>query len=190
MIFSKPFADELRDVVNEINDKKDDYFYEEFELDMVDETYSKITVPDFRDGRQGRFIHDFKINQSSIIDGDAKRCFIFPLDRVNVIKPHSLFDLIMKMQNGFYDIDTDVVRKNMRIILPEVTDYTDVSKMVQNECQDMKIYKLEHIVSGVYKRAIAELTDHAKFAEYSGKNIVEFNLINLSAIEKIEKANK
>lgn len=175
---------------DEIEDKKDEFFYEEFDLDLNDESYSKITVPDFRDGRQGRFIHDFKINQSSIIDSDAKRCFIYPLDSENVIKPRSLFDLIIKMQSGFYDIDTDVVRKNMRVVLPEVSDMSDVSKMVQTECQDMKIYKLEQIVSGVYKREISELTENAKFAEYSGKNIVELNLINLEAIENFEKANK
>lgn len=35
-----------------------DSFKEEFEIDL-DENYQTITVPDFRAGRTGRFIHDF-----------------------------------------------------------------------------------------------------------------------------------
>jgi len=39
--------------------KSDAYFRENFELDMDDEAFSKIDVPDFKNGRMGRFIHEF-----------------------------------------------------------------------------------------------------------------------------------
>lgn len=39
----------------------DNYFKERFEMDLENEYYEKIDVPDFRGGRQGRFIHDFNI---------------------------------------------------------------------------------------------------------------------------------
>jgi hypothetical protein len=42
-----------------IDDKTDGFFQEEFEIDLENENYEKINVPDFRDGRRGRFIHDF-----------------------------------------------------------------------------------------------------------------------------------
>ena len=41
------------------DDKTGGYFQEEFEIDLENEKYEKINVPDFRDGRRGRFIHDF-----------------------------------------------------------------------------------------------------------------------------------
>jgi len=39
----------------------DNFFKERFEIDLENEHYEKIDVPDFRGGRQGRFIHDFNI---------------------------------------------------------------------------------------------------------------------------------
>lgn len=40
------------------------FFKERFEIDLENEQYEKIDVPDFRGGRQGRFIHDFYIVSS------------------------------------------------------------------------------------------------------------------------------
>lgn len=37
----------------------DNFFKERFEIDLENEHYEEIDVPDFRGGRQGRFIHDF-----------------------------------------------------------------------------------------------------------------------------------
>jgi hypothetical protein len=41
------------------DDKTNGFFQEEFEIDLENENYEKINVPDFRDGQRGRFIHDF-----------------------------------------------------------------------------------------------------------------------------------
>lgn len=35
------------------------FFREEFEIDLTDEKYTKVEVPDFKNGRLGRFIHEF-----------------------------------------------------------------------------------------------------------------------------------
>jgi hypothetical protein len=35
------------------------FFREEFEIDLENERYSKVEVPDFKNGRLGRFIHEF-----------------------------------------------------------------------------------------------------------------------------------
>lgn len=113
-----------------------------------DESYSKINVPLFKGGRRGRFIHDFKINQTGIIDGDAGRCFIMPLDRETVLPPKSLYDLLIKMWDGYYNIDTERVRKNFRVVLPELPDLSNVSPKIANECKNMKVYWLEKFTSG------------------------------------------
>ena len=125
------------------------FFKEELEMDLSNEqSYTKIDVPDFRDSRRGRFLHDFKNNQSCIIDKYARRCFVMPLDRDTVLPPHSFYDLVNKMWNGYYDIDTNVVRKNMRVITPALTDLKVVAPRIAEECIGMNIYMLEKFVKG------------------------------------------
>lgn len=165
-------------------DVSDQFFKEEFELGLSDdENYSKINVPVFRGQRQGRFLHDFKFNQSGIIDKENGRCFLMPLDRETVLPPKSLRDLIEKMWNGYYNINTSTVRKNMRVITPELTDLDDVSPRITSECKDMKIYRLEKLVSGVFKRS-ADLHQHAKYAEFGGNHITEIDIQNLEDISQ------
>ncbi|XP_037814784.1 uncharacterized protein LOC119605636 [Lucilia sericata] len=166
----------------------DDFFREEIEMDISDdESYTKIDVPDFKDGRHGRFMHDFKENQSAIIDTTANRCFIMPLDRNTTLPPKSFIDLMEKMSSGYYNIDTDRVRRNMRVVMPPISDLTLISERIANECYDMKVYMLENYVSGVFKRDAKPLADQGKFAEYSGKGIVEFDIVNIGEIEEYEK---
>lgn len=181
----RPVQWEFQNVKERLDTDKeipDQFFKEEFELGLSDdENYSKINVPVFRGQRQGRFLHDFKYNQSGIIDKDNGRCFLMPLDRETVLPPKSLRDLIEKMWNGYYNIDTTTVRKNMRVITPELQDLSDVSPRITGECEDMKIYRLEKLVSGVFKRS-ADLHQHAKFAEFGGNHISVIDIQNLEDI--------
>lgn len=182
----KPMQREFQEMEQRLEDTDkdvtDQFFKEEFELGLSDdENYSKINVPVFRGQRQGRFLHDFKFNQSGIIDKDNGRCFLMPLDRETVLPPKSLRDLIEKMWNGYYNINTSTVRKNMRVITPELTDLSDVSPRITSECEDMKIYRLEKLVSGVFKRS-ADLHQHAKFAEFGGNHISVIDIQNLEDI--------
>lgn len=43
------------------------FFQENFQIDPTNK-YEKIDVPDFNNGRSGRFIHDFNTNYTGIID--------------------------------------------------------------------------------------------------------------------------
>jgi BRICHOS domain len=75
------------------------FFKEDVEVgDDDSDSYTDITVPDFKDGRSGRFIHDFVNNFTTIVDATARRCFIYPLDRETVLAPKSLAEVMMKMQ--------------------------------------------------------------------------------------------
>lgn len=181
-----PYQNDLTEIENRMEETEkevsDQFFKEEFELGLSDEeNYSKINVPVFRGQRQGRFLHDFKYNQSGIIDKDNGRCFLMPLDRDTVLPPKSLRDLIEKMWNGYYNINTSTVRKNMRVITPELKDLSDISPRITNECEEMKIYRLEKLVSGVFKRS-ADLHQHAKYAEFGGNHITEIDIQNLEDI--------
>ncbi|XP_055917616.1 integral membrane protein 2B [Eupeodes corollae] len=169
----------------------DEFFREEIELDLTDdESFAKIDVPDFKNGRNGRFMHDFKENESAIIDTSANRCFIMPLDRETTLPPKNFLDLMQKIGTGYYNIDTDRVRMNMRVVTPELTDMTLISQKIASECYDMKVYLLERYISGVYKREARYLSNSGKFAEFSGRKIVEFNLVNIGEIEDLEAMQK
>ncbi|XP_058814246.1 uncharacterized protein LOC131678252 [Topomyia yanbarensis] len=181
-----PFQKEFNEMETRLEEAEKDvseqFFKEEFELGLSDdENYSKIDVPVFRGQRQGRFLHDFRFNQSGIIDKDSGRCFLMTLDRDTVLPPKSLRDLIEKMWNGYYNINTNTVRKNMRVITPELKDLSDVSPRITKECEDMKIYRLEKLVSGVFKRS-ADLHEHAKFAEFGGNYISVIDIQNMEDI--------
>lgn len=52
---------ESMDIEKNVDSDIRSFFKERFEIDLENEHYEKIDVPDFRGGRQGRFIHDFSI---------------------------------------------------------------------------------------------------------------------------------
>lgn len=93
-------------------------------------------------------MHDFKENQSAIIDTTTNRCFIMPLDRDTTLPPSNFLDLMQKMGSGYYNIDTERVRRNLRVITPRITDLSTISERIANECYDMKVYMMEKFVSG------------------------------------------
>lgn len=134
-------------MMDALND--DMFFNEEFELDLSDaESYSKVTVPEFKDGLSGHFLHDFQYNQSLIMDKEKKCCFVMPLDRNTVLQPKSMYDLLNKMVSGYYNIDTQVVKKVMRVVVPPVTDLSDVAPRIVKECNNFNIFMLEKLQTG------------------------------------------
>ncbi|RZC36305.1 integral membrane protein 2A [Asbolus verrucosus] len=165
------------------------YFREDFEIDMDEEKYEKIDVPDFRDGRSGRFIHDFNTNITGIIDITGNRCFVMPLNRGNVLPPRSLFDLIHKMWDGYYKVDTQIVRETMRVVTPPLKDLKEVGAYISKECEHRPVYKLEKYVGGVVKRS-ADSHMEAKFIQFSGNKITEFDIMNLDELKNYEEENK
>lgn len=164
------------------------FFREDIELDgdSDDDSYAKVDVPDFKDGRRGRFMHDFKENQSAIIDTTTGRCFIMPLDRETTLPPTSFVDLMKKMGTGYYNIDTERVRRQMRVVTPRITDLSLISERIANECYDMKVYLMEKFVSGVSKRSADPLPDSGKYAEFMGKGLIEYDLANIAEVEAYE----
>lgn len=166
------------------------FMQEDVDIDF-DEDFSKIDVPKLVAGRDASFLHDFKAEQTGIIDKSAGRCFIMPLDREAVLPPKNLADLVIKMRAGYYNINTDVLRKNMRVKLPALTDLSSVSPRVASECKNMKTYELEKVVTGVFKRSIAAASaPQGVFSEYSGKGFNEYHFLNMDEVEANENDTK
>ncbi|CAG9862711.1 unnamed protein product [Phyllotreta striolata] len=162
-----------------------DFFQENFQIDD-DKKYEKIDVPDFRDGRSGRFIHDFNTNTTGIIDITGHRCFVMPLNRDDVLPPKSLFDLIHKMWEGYYKVNTALVRRDMRVVLPPITDTKSIGGYIANECDGLPIYRLEKFVGGVVKRSVKYQSD-VKFADFAGKGISQIEIMNIDDVIDYEK---
>lgn len=86
-------------------------------------------------------------NKTGIIDVEEGRCFVLPLNRTMVLPPQSLFDLVVKMRSGYYDIDTEIVRDYYRVVTPPISDYKTVGYYIARECAKFPTYKLERITS-------------------------------------------
>ncbi|XP_055681700.1 integral membrane protein 2B isoform X2 [Lutzomyia longipalpis] len=187
---NQPLSERIDDFRYDIEEEEklaQKFFKEELELDLSDEeSYARIDVPDFKNGRPGRFLHDFKYNQSGIIDAENRRCFVMPLDREVVLPPRSMRDLVLRIWKGYYDIDTSVIRKEMRVVIPEIEDLSTVAPTIANECKNMKIFRLEKIEHNVAKRSVDG--PHEKYVEFTGK-MSEVNLHNIHEVEEYMKKN-
>lgn len=160
--------------------KSDAYFREDFELDLDDELFSKIEVPDFKNGRMGRFIHEFDSNKTAIVDQTAKRCFVMPLDRELVLPPKSMFDMIQKMSSGYYSVDTKRVRKTMRVVTPALDDLSGLGEYIKQECLDKATYRLEKSTSRI-KRGAGEAKT-LPYAEFAGFGTIEYDIVNIDQL--------
>jgi len=158
------------------------FFREEFEIDLEDEKYSKVEVPDFKNGRLGRFIHEFDSNKTAIVDQTGKRCFIMPLDRERILPPKSMYDMIEKMWKGYYSVNTPRVRETMRVVLPPLDDLSDLGEYIQNECEDKTTYRLEKATDRIYKRSVGDTQKDLPFTEFSGLFNIEYDIVNLNQI--------
>ena len=158
-------------------------------LSIQDGDLVKLDVPDFKDGRSGSFVHDFRFNESVIIDKDSKRCLLYPLDRETVMPPIDLFDILLKMSRNEYLPNMEVLEKKMRIVGSEMDsdEISEISPRIAEYCKGNNIYRMEPFVSGVYKRSVPVINESGKFAEMTGKDIVEYDIVNIEEILSSEK---
>ncbi|XP_017886884.1 integral membrane protein 2C [Ceratina calcarata] len=164
----------------------ENFMKERFEFDLENEQYEKIDVPDFRGGRKGRFVHDFRVNMTGIIDIDGQCCFVMPLNRRTTLPPRNMYDLLQKMQDGYYEVETEVVRETMKVITPPLTDLSVIGAYIARECQDLPTYLLTKIngsSTNVVKRSIS----NGVFGQFAGKYITEFDILNLEDIGEYNK---
>lgn len=174
---------EAMDAERNVDSDSRSFFKERFEIDLENEHYEKIDVPDFRGGRQGRFIHDFYVNKTGIIDIDGQCCFVMPLNRQRILPPRSMLDLLRKMYNGYYEVDTEIVRETMKVVTPPITDMSLVGTYIARECQDLPTYMLKKANPVVVKRSISS----GIFGQFAGKNIMEFDILNFDDLKPYAK---
>ncbi|VVC44444.1 BRICHOS domain [Cinara cedri] len=95
--------------------------------------------------KSARFIHDFSINITAIVDIEGQRCYVMPIFRKALSPPISLYDLLFKMSSGYYSTDLKKSMHNMRVIEPAVTDLSAYGLYISKDCADYSTFKLEKV---------------------------------------------
>jgi len=132
----------------------------EFEqnIEIDDAGFEKIMVPTIGDTRRATILHDFNINYTAIIDKEQGHCFLMPLNRSLVLPPKDFWDLLVKLNNGYYVPHTNIVREDYRVLTPQITDFTEYGTQIAGECRVYDTYKLarEGEPIAMAKRSVCE----------------------------------
>jgi len=110
--------------------------------DTADVTYEKLQVPPILNFFRSTVLHDFNKNQTTIIDSEHERCYAMQLNRETVKPPKDFFDLLDKLQTGYYMPDATLVRHNYKVLLPALDNLDEFAVDVQIACADFQTYRL------------------------------------------------
>lgn len=127
----------------------------EYEIDIETETFEMTQMPKLS---RGKYLHDFRVNKTLIIDPDNDRCFIMALNRSEIEPPRSFIDLINRLSNGRYQLDLAEIRHETRVVFPplEFIDPMIYGDHIALRCQGKTSFLLEDIEKILTKRS-AEL---------------------------------
>lgn len=90
-----------------------------------------------------RFIHDFSINVTGIIDTDGKRCYVMPLLSGMVSRPKSMNELLFKISTGYYSTDVKKVIAQLPVFKPALKDLSDYGLYIPKDCANYSTYRLD-----------------------------------------------
>lgn len=155
----------------------------DYELDLDLEEFESLQLPEIS---HGRYLHDFKVNKTAIIDPDGKRCFVMPLNREEISPPRSLMDIISKLKNGAFELDLDEIRHDTRVVQPPLESLDGYGIFIERSCFSYKTYRLEEVTSTkiLVKRSADNMGEPLHgFVEFAGKSLIKYNIVNLHEIE-------
>jgi len=178
----------------------------DFDIDMEEER-EELQMPELS---RGKYLHDFKMNKTAIIDHGKKRCFVFDLNRKHIASPRSLFELLHGMIKGTFGINIQQVREDMELKFPAVNNFNEYGAVIKNVCDGMATYRLvpatptkdwkvaiedgniditnqreKKVGPSRNKRSVKEEVGKApadNYLEFAGKYI-QYNIVNLKDIE-------
>jgi hypothetical protein len=152
----------------------------DFELDLEMNDFETLELPEIF---SGRYMHDFKVNYTAIIDPMGGFCFILPLDRTVISPPRNIFDIFTKMRDGTFDVDYEEIRQDFRVGFP-IESFEGYGSFIPRACSDKRTYRLEHITNPILKRDTSAVEGKEKYGEYTGKFLVRYNILNLKDVTK------
>lgn len=143
----------------------------DFELDLEQNEFESFELPEIF---LGRYMHDFKVNHTVIIDTLGKKCFLMSLDRNLIPAPKNVFDILVKMREGDFDIDYEEIRKTYRVAGPALENFKPShGSFIPEACSDKSTYMIEE--TQIVKRE----TDsrNPMFGEYVGNKLITYTIL-------------
>lgn len=155
----------------------------DYELDVEMGEFEMLQLPEIS---HGRYLHDFKVNKTAIIDPDGGRCFVLPLNREEISPPRNLMDIISKLKNGAFELDLDEIRLDTKVILPPLSSFEGYGYFIERSCSQFTTYRLEQIEASrnLAKRSADGHVSLDGFVEFAGKSFIKYNIVNLDEINK------
>lgn len=180
----------------------------DFDIDIAEER-EELQMPELS---RGKYLHDFKMNKTAIIDHGKKRCFVFDLNRKHISSPRSLFELLHGMIKGTFGINFQQIREDMELKFPAVDNFDEYGTVIKNVCDGMVTYRLvkaqptkkwkvaiedgnvditreRQKKGGMLPRRVERSTEEEngtprkdEYLEFAGKYI-HYNIVNLKDIE-------
>jgi len=153
----------------------------DYELDLDLEEFEAFQLPKLS---ASRYLHDFGANMTGIVDMDNDRCFVMPLDRDEVPKPRSFYDLMNLLNNGAFDLDVKKIRHDYRVVTPAIeNDIEELGIWIFKACYEKPVYRLEKVEDLiVVKRSAEPQKKDFQFVEYVGDGLLQYNIVNLDEI--------
>lgn len=146
----------------------------DFDIDVEEENYEVMELPEIF---LGRYMHDFKENLTVIIDQLRERCYILALDRTLVPPPRNMFDMILKMKQGVYNVDLQEIKKNYRVLGDELDSLEGLGFLIPRACFNKQTYRLEEMVGNVMVKREAPKME--MFGEFTGSAIIQYHIEGL-----------
>lgn len=109
-----------------------------------------------------------------------------PLNRNRVLPPRTMYDLFNKIWEGYYEVDTEVVRETYRVELPPITRIQDMGRFIFNECSGLPTYRLRRDRDILFKRSVQ---DTEEFQELAGKKMTRFRII-MNGVTEYEREHQ
>jgi len=125
-------------LVQKHENKAERNFELDFDIDIAEER-EELQMPELS---RGKYLHDFKMNKTAIIDHGKKRCFVFDLNRKHISSPRSLFELLHGMIKGTFGINFQQIREDMELKFPAVDNFDEYGTVIKNVCDGMVTYRL------------------------------------------------
>jgi len=162
-------------------------FRQEFELDLEKQLYEVMQVPKVPElglGRPARFIHDFGLNLTAILDMESHDCYILPLNRSVVKPPKDLFELIRGLNDGTFTVDGDAVRETYIANPLAMPDPSTLGPFIARECRGLPTYMLinrdtmsSDQLDRVRRDVAGTATDRMAYGEFAGNSLHTVHII-------------
>jgi hypothetical protein len=146
-------------------------FQQDFELDLRRQLFEILEIPRVPQlglGRPARFIHDFSLNLTGILDMESRECYVMPLNRTVVKPPQDLYQFLKGLSDGTYTVDGDAISRTYFVDSAPITNTTSLGRYIAQECEGMPTYWLISREDASPERVRREAKNVATFGEFAG----------------------